>query len=81
MEDGKVKEALAIFRTFRNGFNDEERRSIQIASETLNGYGGFYEKIGIDTHLHLRLSTEIICSKYQIIIKLNKVSKLDFRKK
>ncbi len=81
MEDGRVKEALAIFRTFRSGFSRDEQRSIQIASETLNGHGRFYKMIGIDTRYHLRLAIETIFSKYQITNKLNNANKLDLAEK
>ena len=36
-ESGCLKEALSIFRTFRIGFTKEERRTLQIASESLAG--------------------------------------------
>jgi len=64
LEGGKLREALAIFRTFRIGFSKEERRTIQIASETLNGCGGFYQKLGIDTALEVQKSIAVIKSKY-----------------
>lgn len=46
---GCLKEALTIFRTFRIGFTKEERRTLQIAYESLTGNKSFYQQIGIDT--------------------------------
>lgn len=40
---GNLKEALLIFRTFRIGFTKEERRTLQIASESLSGNSLFYQ--------------------------------------
>lgn len=64
LEDGKIREALAIFRSFRIGFSKEEKRTIQIASDTLNGSGLFYEKLGIDTYLETEKAINIIHRKY-----------------
>lgn len=64
LEDGKVREALAIFRTFRVGFTKDERRTIQIASETLNGSGRFYTAIGIDASLEVKKAIQILRQKY-----------------
>lgn len=64
MEGGKVREALAIFRTFRLGFRKEEKRTIQIASDTLNGSGKFYDDLGIDTSLEVQKAIQIIREKY-----------------
>lgn len=61
---GLMKEALAIFRTFRNGFTQEERRTLQIASETLIGNGRFYQQLGINTEKEIEKSKRIIESKY-----------------
>lgn len=63
-QSGCLKEALAIFRTFRIGFTKEERRTLQIASESLTGNSGFYQKIGIDTDFMIMKSKEIIIEKY-----------------
>lgn len=63
-QSGCLKEALAIFRTFRIGFTKEERRTLQIASESLTGNSGFYQKIGIDTDSMIMKSKEIIIEKY-----------------
>lgn len=47
-KEGKIKEALRIFKTFRNGFTKEEKRSIEIAYEWLTGKSSFYASLGID---------------------------------
>jgi hypothetical protein len=49
-DDGKIKESLKIFATFRSGFTVEEKRCIEIAAETLSGHNAFYESLGIDTN-------------------------------
>ena len=41
---GRLKEALAIFCTFRIGFTKEERRTLQIANESLSGNSSFYAR-------------------------------------
>jgi hypothetical protein len=63
-QSGYLKEALAIFRTFRIGFTNEERRTLQIASESLTGNSRFYQQIGIDTDSMIMKSKEIITEKY-----------------
>ena len=63
-KSGCLKEALAIFRTFRIGFTNEERRTLQIASESLTGNSRFYQQIGIETDSMIMKSKEIIIEKY-----------------
>lgn len=63
-EDGKIREALAIFRTFRMGFTRDEKRTIQIASDTLNGSGRFYSDLGIDASLEVKKAIQIVRQKY-----------------
>ncbi|WP_298072303.1 hypothetical protein [uncultured Bacteroides sp.] len=63
-QSGYLKEALAIFRTFRIGFTKEEQRTLQIASESLAGNNQFYLQIGIDTDSMITKSKEIIIKKY-----------------
>ena len=60
-ESGCLKEALSIFRI---GFTKEERRTLQIASESLTGNGNFYQQLGIDTDYMISKSVEIITEKY-----------------
>lgn len=50
---GDIKRALAIFRTFRMGFTKDERRTMEIASDSLNGHAGFYTGLGIDTEAEI----------------------------
>lgn len=61
---GNLKEALLIFRTFRIGFTKEERRTLQIASESLSGNSLFYQQLGIDTNKEIDKSKSILASKY-----------------
>jgi hypothetical protein len=61
---GNLKEALSIFRTFRIGFTKEERRTLQIASESLTGNASFYQQLGIDTNKEIEKSKSILASKY-----------------
>ena len=61
---GNLKEALSIFRTFRIGFTKEERRALQIASESLSGNSLFYQQLGIDTNKEIEKSKSILASKY-----------------
>ena len=49
-ESGCLKEALSIFRTFRIGFTKEERRTLQIASESLAGNENFYQQIDLSVN-------------------------------
>ncbi len=63
-ESGCLKEALSIFRTFRIGFTKEERRTLQIASESLAGNSSFYRQLGIDTDKEVEKSKYILTSKY-----------------
>ena len=61
---GHLKEALSIFRTFRIGFTQDERRTLQIASESLSGNDRFYKQIGIDTNSEIEKSKELLTNKY-----------------
>ncbi|WP_195630269.1 hypothetical protein [Bacteroides finegoldii] len=61
---GNLKEALLIFRTFRIGFTKEERRTLQIASESLSGNSLFYQQLGIDPAKEIEKSRAILASKY-----------------
>ena len=67
-KDGKLRDALAIFKTFKIGFTKDERRTIQIASETLNGSGQFYQMLGIDTALEVQKSITVIKQKYMKVL-------------
>lgn len=67
-KDGRLRDALAIFKTFKIGFTKDERRTIQIASETLNGSGQFYQRLGIDTALEVQKSITVIKQKYKKVL-------------
>ena len=64
LRSGCLKEALAIFSTFRVGFTREELRTLKIAYECLTGNAGFYRQLGIDTRLEIEKSKNIILTKY-----------------
>lgn len=61
---GRYKEALSIFATFRIGFTQSERRTLQIAAESLKGSDTFYQQLGIDTDKEIEMAKEIINQKY-----------------
>lgn len=61
---GDYASALAIIKTFRAGFTKDEKRCVEIASETLSGHGSFYEQIGIDTSEQVRRAKAIVTEKY-----------------
>jgi len=73
LRSGRLKEALAIFSTFRIGFTSEERRTLKIAHECLSGNAGFYQQLGIDTRLEIEKSKSVLLAKCQRINRLNKV--------
>lgn len=61
---GQLKEALSIFRTFKIGFTDDERRTLQIASESLSGSSIFYQQLGIDTEKEIAKSKQLLAERY-----------------
>ena len=61
---GCLKEALAIFSTFRIGFSKEERRTLKIAHECLSGNAGFYRQLGIDTSAEIEKSKSLLIERY-----------------
>lgn len=62
----RYKEALAIYRTFRVGFDKEQKRTIEIAYESLCGKASFYHSLGIDTEQEVSKAIKLLTSKYQI---------------
>ena len=64
LHSGYLKEALAIFSTFRVGFSKEERRTLKIAHECLSGNSVFYRQLGIDTSEEVEKSKSILIAKY-----------------
>ena len=73
LRSGCLKEALAIFSTFRVGFTKEERRTLKIAYECLSGNAGFYRQLGVDTNAEIEKSRILLSRKYLYVNKLNKV--------
>lgn len=66
LREGRLTEALAIIAKFRIGFTKEEKRTLEIAHESLVGNASFYEDIGIDTNTCISRAEEIIRNKYHI---------------
>ena len=73
LRSGYLKEALAIFSTFRIGFTSEERRTLKIAYESLSGNSEFYRQLGIDTNMVVNESRILLSRKYLYMNKLKKV--------
>jgi len=65
-KQGLIKESLAIFKTFRIGFTREEKRTLEIASECLNGRSSFYNQLGVDVESIILSCKTIIQSKYSL---------------
>lgn len=61
---GAFQKALAIVRTFRIGFTKDEKRSIEIAYESLVGRDKFYQSIGIDTNKEIEKARQLLSDKY-----------------
>lgn len=64
LNTGHFKDALTIVKTFRLGFNKEEKRSIQIAYETLSGHGDFYRQLGIKVDEIIEDTKKMLIDKY-----------------
>lgn len=64
LKAGRFEEALAIIKTFRLGFNKEEKRSIQISHETLSGHGDFYRQLGIKVDEIIEDTKKMLIDKY-----------------
>ena len=62
--NGKVFESLRIFKTFKIGFSEVERRAIQIAHESHTGSENFYRSLGIDVDEEYRIAITAINEKY-----------------
>lgn len=61
---GDLKGALGIYKSFPFGFTKEEKRTIEIAHESLAGNDTFYKSLGINTAKMVSQSKEIITNKY-----------------
>ena len=64
LRSGDIKESLKIFRTFRIGWTNEEKRIIDIASDCLCGMSDFYSSLGIDCQRIVDDAVSILRSKY-----------------
>ena len=64
LQSGCLKEALAIFSTFRIGFTREEHRTLKIAHECLSGNAGFYRQLGVDTNAEIEKSKALLFGRY-----------------
>lgn len=62
LKEGKLKEALRIFRTFKCGITSAEKRSIEIAYESMTGKAQFYQSLGIDTEAHIAVAKLVIAN-------------------
>lgn len=63
--DGKVKEAFRIFKTFIRSLDSSEKRTLEIAYELLTGNISFYVSIGINTDQISNEAHEIV-KKYWV---------------
>lgn len=61
---GAFQKALTIVKTFRLGFSREEKRSIQIAYESLSGHEQFYRSLGIDVDKVIEETRQLLADKY-----------------
>ena len=61
---GNFIKALSIIKTFRFGFTKDEKRSIEIAYESLLGRDKFYQSIGIDTNKEIEKASQLLSDKY-----------------
>lgn len=59
---GNIKKALGIFKTFKIGITKEQKRTVEIAYETLTGKGNFYSQLGIDTEQKCKEANQILKS-------------------
>lgn len=64
LRQGRFDEALSIIVKFRMGFTKEEKRVLEIASESLKGNACFYQKLGIDTNECIAKAKELVNRKY-----------------
>ena len=61
---GEWAKAMNIAKTFRLGFTKDEIRTIEIASDTLNGCGKFYRDLGIDAAAEVFKCKELLKARY-----------------
>ena len=65
-KNGNLKQALAIFKTFKIGFSPDEKRNISIAYESLCGRTSFYQSLGINVALCIGSAIQTIKCKYNV---------------
>jgi hypothetical protein len=63
-KEKKYKESFKIFKTFKQTFNKDEIRLIELAYEGLTGKKSFYISIGISTDEAFKEAKDIIEIKY-----------------
>ena len=61
---GEWARAMNIAKTFRIGFTKSEVRTMEIASDTLNGNGRFYQDLGIDVADQVSKCKELLKQRY-----------------
>jgi len=64
---GEYGKAYSIFRTFRMGFGKSDMRTIEIASDCLNGHTNYYQQLGIDVQEVLSNAKRVIKDRYNLI--------------
>jgi len=65
-QSGEQEKALRIFRTFKIGFTKEEKRTLEIAQESMSGNESFYKSIQLDTATIRQQAIQLIKSKYNL---------------
>ena len=65
-QSGEQEKALRIFRTFKIGFTKEEKRTLEIAQESMSGNESFYKSIQLDTATIKAQAVQLIKSKYNL---------------
>lgn len=61
---GDLKDAMKMFRSFRLGLTNEEKRSIEIACDCLCGRSSFYISLGIDCDKVINDAMSIVEDKF-----------------
>lgn len=61
---GEWSKAMNIAKTFRLGFTPDEIRTIEIASDTLNGNGRLYRDLGIDVAAEVFKCKALLKARY-----------------
>jgi len=61
---GEWSKAMNIAKTFRLGFTSDEIRTIEIASDTLNGNGRLYRDLGIDVAAEVFKCKALLKARY-----------------